>query len=349
MPPPVYAPTPAPVAVPVMAPKSRPVAPPAPMTIDIDPPVASSGPAATAPEPPVPGAGRPLKQENKPVAPIPDMGFDLTVSPEVRPAPSPSLSQVKAKQVKSSPKPTAAQMAVMAGRPGSAPPKKEPRAAPPPQVSRTANSTPQPPTAAQTAPVAPPAPMMAGPPSIPSSVAPVNGSPAPTLPQGPTSQLFTDMTFSPLVPATNESRHAGEQIAIQPPSQQLQAPDNSMTDMQFDGQADMTSDLLDMDNVDPGTDGGLMDLNADVVNGNNTNGLAGNSGTTPAAADMSNSLDEIDNLLNLPGPNSAERMDMDYELGDISLDNNNNSFEDMWYDNASGGEELGEDSFYGGN
>lgn len=187
---------------------------------------------------------------------------------------------------------------------------------------------------------------MAGPTSIPPSVAHAIDTAA--LGQASAPHMFTDMTFSPLTPPANGPGHGGAQIPMQPPPQQYQASDNLTPDMQFGGPADMTGDLLDLHSFDAAADAGMMDLTTGAIN-NNANNLAGNSDMTHAAVDvdMSNDVDaEIENLLNSAGPNSAENMDMDYNLGAIGLENN--SFEDMFFDNASGGDdEFGPNSYYG--
>ncbi|OIW33712.1 hypothetical protein CONLIGDRAFT_640810 [Coniochaeta ligniaria NRRL 30616] len=343
---------PPPLAAPVTAAEPKPVAPPAPMTVDIESPVADtaslSGPTAGAPQSSFPGAPRPFKQESRPPAPVPDMGFDLSVSPEVRPSPSPALSHAKAKQIRSSPKtspkPTAAQMAAMAARPGSAPPKKEPKATPPSHTSRTAGSTPLPPAPAPSAPVAPPAPMMADPVSLAPPVAPSAAPAAPAQTQGPAPQpemVFTDMTFS-LAPAANELSHAGGQMDMQAPAQQHNAADANMLDMtQFGSPADVTGGL-NMSNFDTG----MMDLTAGGMNATDNNNLMADSDHHNAAVDMSNVDAEIENLLNSAGPNSSEKMDMDYDLGNIGLDNN--SFDEMYFGTGSGGdEEFTQDTYDG--
>lgn len=162
--------------------------------------------------------------------------------------------------------------------------------------------------------------------------------------QGPAPQpemVFTDMTFS-LAPAANEPTQGGGQTHMQAQTQQQSASDDNMLDMtHFGSPADMSGNL-NMSNFDTG----MMDLGGGGMNNSNSNNLMGNGHSTHAAADMSNVDAEIENLLNSAGPNSGEKMDMDYDLGNIGLDNNN--FDEMFFDNASGGDEdFGQDSYQG--
>ncbi|KHE84703.1 hypothetical protein GE21DRAFT_1093210 [Neurospora crassa] len=140
-PPPVPVPAPKPASLPAptapMAPKApkAPMAPMAPMTVGIP----------AGPSPPQPQPGKPPL--NKSVAPIPDMGLDLTASPVAKHSPSPKLVKTNPKN---SPRPGAA-------RPVSAPPKKDSKA-PPGQASRlahAANAASQAPRPASAAPQAP--------------------------------------------------------------------------------------------------------------------------------------------------------------------------------------------------
>lgn len=148
--------------------------------------------------------------------------------------------------------------------------------------------------------------------------------------------VFTDMTFS-LAPAANEPTQGGGQTQMQMQAQthQQSASDDNMLDMaQFGSPADMSGNL-NMANFDTG----MMDLGGGGMNNSNSNNLMGNGHSTNVDA-------EIENLLNSAGPNSGEKMDMDYDLGNIGLDNNN--FDEMFFDNASGGDEdFGQDSYQG--
>lgn len=128
---PVPVPTPKPASLPAptapMGPKvpKAPMAPMAPMTVGI--PAGPSPPQSQPGKPPL----------NKSVAPIPDMGLDLTASPVAKHSPSPKLVKTNPKN---SPRPGAA-------RPVSAPPKKDSKV-PPGQASRLAHAA----TAASQAP-----------------------------------------------------------------------------------------------------------------------------------------------------------------------------------------------------
>jgi hypothetical protein len=149
------------------------------------------------------------------------------------------------------------------------------------------------------------------------------------------------MTFS-LAPAANEPTNGGRQMHMEAPALQQNASDDDMLDMtQFGSPADVSGNL-NMSNFDTG----MMDLTAGGMNNNNnTNGL-GNGDSNNAAVDVSTVDAEIENLLNSAGSNSDEKMDMDYDLGNIGLDNN--SFDEMFFDNASAGDEdFGQDSYQG--
>jgi hypothetical protein len=170
--------------------------------------------------------------------------------------------------------------------------------------------------------------------------------------------VFTDMAFS-LAPAANESSQASAQMHGQTQPQPPSASDADMMDLtQFGGPSDTSSDLPNMTNFGAGADSNMMDLagggtSGASIPGGMTNNSHNNPGGHPANnsnsnTNMSNVDAEIENLLNSAGPNSAEKMgmEMDYELGGIGLDNN--SFDEMFFDNASGGdEEFGSGSYYG--
>lgn len=272
----------------------------------------------------------PTKQESKPVAPVPNMGgFEFSVSPEMAKAPSPALSQAKAKSMKASPKASPKLKGAQTARPSSAPPKKEPRMTVSPQLSRTTAPTPQP--APATTPVAPTAPMNAAPLNLPPS-APPNPVPAPAsaLISQP-EMVFTDMAFS-----VDDS----QQMSMSSQTHQQQQDLDNMIDLtQFTDFGAADSNLMNLAGTG-GPPGGINDSGNGA--GGNNNSLAINNDSVS----MSHVDAEIDNILNSTGPGSAEKMDMDYELGGIGLDNN--SFDDMFFDNVSGGEaEFGGDSYYG--
>lgn len=149
------------------------------------------------------------------------------------------------------------------------------------------------------------------------------------------------MTFS-LAPTANEPTHGGGQMNPQAAAQPQNASDDNMLDMtQFDSPGDMSGNL-NMSNFDTG----MMDLTAGRMDNHDNNNPMGNNDNNNAAIDMSNVDAEIENLLNSAGPNSGEKLDMDYDLGNIGLDNN--SFDEMFFENASGGDEdFGQDSYPG--
>ena len=161
--------------------------------------------------------------------------------------------------------------------------------------------------------------------------------------------VFTDMTFS-VAPAANQPSNGGAKTHAPAPAQQEDAANgiNDMIDLtQFGGPADMTGDMS-LSGFHSGTDSGMMDLAG--METNNTNNDFDNIDSHNGNADMVNLDAEIDNLLNGgAASNSAERMDMDYDLGNIEFDdNNNNNFADSFYDNAGGGDEdFGEDPYFG--
>ncbi|KAK1779274.1 hypothetical protein QBC45DRAFT_138246 [Copromyces sp. CBS 386.78] len=215
-------PTPKPASLPgptaPMAPKApkAPMAPMAPMTVGIP----------AGPSPPQTRPGKPPL--NKSVAPIPDMGLDLTASPVAKHSPSPKLVKTNPKN---SPRPGAA-------RPVSAPPKKDSKV-PPGQASRLAHAA----TAASQAPLSASAAPHAshpahnakstvlhggnpgsGPTAPPNHNSMPNQSPHQTTsgPQPPPATakapvpgaeaLFTNMTFS-LAPAPGEAQKQNHQPA----------------------------------------------------------------------------------------------------------------------------------------
>ncbi|KAK3989479.1 hypothetical protein QBC44DRAFT_395999 [Cladorrhinum sp. PSN332] len=203
-------------------PKQQPVAPPAPM----ESPILTAKAVQVSPfKPGIAGPSRPspvIKQESKPVAPFPNMGLDLS-SPEVKHAPTPSPKPVHRPKGPKNPVHPAA-VAAAAGRPASAPPRKETKV-PPPQVPRSAGPP-------QAAPFTPgmqakassiPAPNVPAPNAPPALAA--TGPPAPVPPTG-NEAFFTDMTFS-LAPTPGESQqglHAQQQAQQQVQQQSQPQP-----------------------------------------------------------------------------------------------------------------------------
>lgn len=99
---------------------------------------------------------------------------------------------------------------------------------------------------------------------------------------------------------------------------------------------DLTGGMADADAMNN------ISTNANAIN-DNSNKLGDNGNNT---ADMSSVDADIEALLHSAGSNSDDKMEMDYELGGIGLDNNN--FDEMFYENDDGGnEDFGQDSFYG--
>lgn len=94
-------------------------------------------------------------------------------------------------------------------------------------------------------------------------------------------------------------------------------------DLEDFGASEMPDNLLNLDNF--GTDaGGDLHLASAPTEGA---GDAGGDNMDPNNIDA-----EIDTLLNSAGSAGTDRMDMDYELGGIGLDNN--SFDDLFFASA---------------
>ncbi|KAK1827824.1 hypothetical protein QBC39DRAFT_166587 [Podospora conica] len=321
------------------------VAPAAMMAVDLESPNTAMdslpsnpppGPTPTFQNPP-----RPVKQENKPVAPFPNMGgFDLSVSPVVSHTPSPK-TVVKGALPKKSPRP--APVAGAVGKALNAPPRKEtkvplpptarsmstsstpgqPRAAPAPAPARSAPlqsvtpiPIPVPPTQVPPLAKAPAAPVQTPVPipthGLPATPLPVQ-TPAPVASMAPTGSenIFTDMTFS-LAPPMAEAQNGN--------SAQL-----GEIDLTALGNGDLGS--LGMNGF-PGAGGGggggngAPDANMDL-------GGLENHDTVMASEDAK--------LFDM-GPNLMDNMDVDYDLGGDNGDNSN--FNDMYFndDNMTSGE-----------
>ncbi|KAK4167670.1 hypothetical protein QBC43DRAFT_135832 [Cladorrhinum sp. PSN259] len=289
-------------------PKQTPVAPPAPM----ESPVMTAKVAQVSPfKPGIPGAGRPspvIKQESKPVAPFPNMGLDLT-SPEMKHAPTPSPKPIhRVKGPKNPVHPGAA--AAAAGRPASAPPRKETKA-PPPQVPRSAGPP-------QAAPFPPgmqakassvPAPNIPTPQPASTSAATVPQASVPAPPTG-NEAFFTDMTFS-LAPTPGETNQGLPlQQQPQPPLQQQQSQPPAQTQSQSGGN---------------GGGGGYVTGPADVAN-------------MDSAVDDDSKIKDLFDL---------EDMDMNYGGAEGAEDDNN--FNDLYFhlegDSGLGGGEFDNNFF----
>lgn len=185
---------------------------------------------------------------------------------------------------------------------------------------------------------------MSLPPSGATSTA-TTAQPARTQDQTPQHEIFTNMAFS-VAPAASEPTLGGAQMQMQAPAQQQQAASDSNTNMlgmtQFGAPADMTGNF----NM-ASFDASLLDLPPDMLNNssNNTNNLLGNDESNNNPAMGMTDLDaDIEKLFDSNGPNSAERMDMDYGLGDIELDNSN--FDDInWGEDNNGNTDFGPDLY----
>ncbi|KAK0711552.1 hypothetical protein B0H67DRAFT_541259 [Lasiosphaeris hirsuta] len=300
-------------------PEKKPVAPPAPMVVDLNSPTITKASVPQTFQSP----NRPSKQDNKPVAPFPNMGgFDLTVSPEVAPTPSPKVLP-KSKEPKNSPR--QAVMANTTGRPSSAPTRKETKV-PIPTIPRSTTATPQAPPPS----VLPPKTPVVAAPSVPTPkvVQNVAPPPAPTqtpvpIPQIPLpapmpatgpENIFTNMTFS-LAPPSSDGPN---------PSQSQQ----SEIDLVALGAGGDMSSSFSMDNFGNGGGSGPADVaNMDLTGGSND-------------IDISNVDAKIDGLFDL-GSAGIENMEMDYDLSGDAGDNSN--FDDMYFN--TGDDNMGSTNF----
>lgn len=164
-------------------------------------------------KPSVPGPNRPspvIKQESKPVAPFPNMGLDFA-SPEMKHALTPSPKPIhRLKGPKTPMHPAAA--ATAAGRPASAPPRKEAKISPP-QAPRSAGPP-------QTAPFPPG--MQGKASSVPAPNMTVSTAPqAPPAPPTGNEAFFTNIAFAPPPGETQGQVHTQQQ---QPQQTQPQPP-----------------------------------------------------------------------------------------------------------------------------
>lgn len=303
-------------------PERTPVAPPAPMTVELESPTmtASKAPtptnASVSPFQTFQSPKRPIKQESKPVAPFPNMGFDLTNSPEVKPVPSPKMTK---KEPKNSPRP--ATLAGAATRPSSAPPRKETKV-PIPTIPRSATATPQVSVPTASAPAIPQNNIRApptAPASAPPTAPPQAQGPAPTAAMAPTAEpIFTNITFSLATPSSEMQNPMGGQA--QPP-QHIdlvalgQGGDASNFNIShFPGGSG--SGPANVANMDLGVGHGGLDVN------------------------MSNVDAKIDTLFDL-GSAGMDNMEMDYDLSGDAGDNSN--FNDLYFN--SGDDNMGSGEF----
>ncbi|KAL2260743.1 hypothetical protein VTK26DRAFT_5162 [Humicola hyalothermophila] len=283
-------------------PQQKPVAPPAPMTIDLESPKMvpkETPPGASGPQAP----GKPV---SKPVAPFPNMEVDST-SPEVAPAPGPKMAP-RPKDLKNVARPppaaNATAAAAAAGRAASAPPKKE-ITTPGAQMPKPGGAV----TTPQTPLTAPGLTKTASAP-LPSAAAPAN-APGPAGPEN----IFTDMTFS-LAPPAGEP---------QPPNQTQHQNQNEAP--QVPATTTTTTSSLPMPPAP-------TDLTNPPMAGNNASTFA----AEPFPADDPASVDaKIDGLFDLSSAGMAS-MDLDYGIGGDG--NENSNFNDLFFDagGSSGGD-----------
>ncbi|KAG7290239.1 hypothetical protein NEMBOFW57_000237 [Staphylotrichum longicolle] len=307
------------------------VAPPAPMVIDLESPKMATKESLTG----LPGPSLPGKQATKPVAPFPNMGFGGT-SPEVATIPKPSP---KLKDAKTLNRPAMA--AAAAGRPASAPPKKETKV-PPPQVPRpngpatgpqaAHNSMAQAKAASVLAinrPASTPAVSNVSGPSGPGASRPASvpaASNATSVASTPATtgndKLFTDMTFSLAPPS-------GDAPAQNPPPQQQRRA----------SQPQANPSATDLTNFGGFSTEQLPSGPADVAN----MGLGTQSGNPVEEASMDSVDAKIDGLFDL-GPGDIDNMDLEYDLGN----GDNSNFNDMYFatGDSSGGTGEFDDAFF---
>lgn len=107
-------------------------------------------------------------------------------------------------------------------------------------------------------------------------------------------------------------------MQMQQPTQQQHAADNNMLSMtQFGAPADMAGNF-DMASFDTG----MMDLTSGVANNNSIgDNLLGNDNSNNAPVGMADIDADIEKLFRSNVPDSADKMDVDYGLGDFELDN----------------------------
>ncbi|KAK0723055.1 hypothetical protein B0T26DRAFT_750371 [Lasiosphaeria miniovina] len=331
-------------------PELKPVAPPAPMVVDLESPAISLISA-----PGIPGSGRLTKQNNKPVAPFPNMGFDLGASPDVAATLSPKT--VPKSNPKNSPRP--AHTTATAGRLGGARKEaKAPSAQPPRPGAVPQSQAPQPsPTfhaksvqavgpnlsvstgvrengaAAAATQAASQAQAQAQAPAAAASVA------ATTQP-GPES-IFTNMNFSLAPPSETRGLNQGRQPPQPPPppqqQQQQQNPDVAMMGLRVGG-ASIFGQVNDFGGAGNGNGNGASAT--DVSHGQQqANSNPGGRGAGAGEDSMMTNVDaKIDGLFDLGS--AGMDMEMNYDLDGDGGDNSN--FNDLYFngtdDNMGSGE-----------
>jgi len=319
---------------PAPQPEPRTAVPPAPMVIDLEPPPKQTAAPSSVNAPAQPfsgftGPSRPVKQEQKPVAPFPNMGLDLAVPPTINATPSPKLT-TKGKDMKNSPRPG---MAGINGRPASAPPKKETKIPPPqPAASRSAASTPQTAAAhlqARSGGVGP----QPGP--APSPAGPTMASAQPAAPAPDPGSMFTNMTFT-LAPAPGERPGSAQQQQSSPEIDlvALGAGDSSgFAKSNFGGGSNQNkpSSIPTASMMPNGTStqSGIGGGNGQGGGGGDSiGGTNAGSATAAAAQATGTNASKMDNMFDL-GSNGMNNMDMDYDLGGDGGDNSN--FNDLYF------------------
>jgi hypothetical protein len=184
--------------------------------------------------------------------------------------------------------------------------------------------------------------MMEAPMSLPTSISPTAATAVPALAQGQASHgeiAFTNMAFS-VAPADNEPADGAAQMQTQPSVQQQHATDdgNMLGMSEFGDPGDMSGDF-GMSNFDSN----MLDLTSSAMNNSSHNdSLLLNDDSSNAMLGTSDLDADIEKLFASQGPNSADKMDMDYGLDEIGLSNNN--FDDInWGDDIGGDEDFGQD------
>ncbi|KAM7220790.1 hypothetical protein V8F06_003859 [Rhypophila decipiens] len=352
------------------------VAPPAPMALDI------SSPKMTKAQPPAPptaqqlafqnSAGqnsnqnRPVKQESKPVAPFPNMGFDLPASPEVTPVPVPSPKTLP--KAKNSPRPSPRPSP--AAKPAGGPVRKETKILPPQPPRSASGASPMLkkaiPAAARAQGVTPPLKQTPVPiPTVPTKQTPVpvpsippRQTPIPIpMPPAPSASAPAPAPPPPTVPAPAPApAPLSAPASIPPAAGAPQAPmpptttgaENMFTAMAFSlappetltggGGANQPPEIdlvalgagtFNMDGFQSANGGGPASMpNMDHFGGGG--GLRqGAPPPPPPPHDDSNANDDrIDALFDL-GSAGLDNIEMNYDLGDNNGDNS--SFNDMYF------------------
>ncbi|KAH8895100.1 hypothetical protein GQ53DRAFT_77533 [Thozetella sp. PMI_491] len=354
-------------------PESKPVAPPAPMVIDLDPP-----PKVTPVPPPVvppqalTAAQRVVKQEPKPpapVAPFPNMGFDLTGSPEVVstptpiPVPTPPATKVPTPTPAKMPTPTPAKMPTPT-------PAKMPTPTPAKMPTPTPAKAPTPVMKNKPTPTNPPRPGASPVATRPASTPPKKETKVP-VPQVPRSAAATPQ-IPPTTTATPPAPAAPRAVSLptavtSPPSQvtPIPAPESLFTNSSFTlappldehqlqsqpshvAQSNQQSQPATQTQSQPPAPNPVpdaIDLTDDAEMGGLTLESFGLSSVPGAEiANMSLNLSaedsvdaKIDGLFDLAS--STDNMDLDYDLGAVG---DNSNFDDLFFgtqdDNIDSGE-----------